>query len=65
MPLITALQFVGACLLLGVGLLVAIESFLRIRKRMVPAVVSQTIAGVGGIAVAVLGGYWAASQVHW
>jgi len=65
MPLITALQFIGACLLVGLGLLVASESFLHLRQRVIPTTLANAVAGMSGLVTAALGGYWATLTVHW
>lgn len=65
MPLFTALQFIAACLLLGLGLVVASESFLHLRQRIIPAAVANVVAGTSGLITAALGGYWATVTVHW
>lgn len=65
MPLFTALQFITACLVLGLGVLVASESFLHLRQRVIPTAVANVIAGLSGLVTAALGGYWATTTVHW
>ena len=59
------LQFVSACLLIGIGLVIAAEALLHVRVRVIPPAAANMIVGLGGLTTAILGGYWAASAVPW
>jgi hypothetical protein len=65
MPLLTALEFIGSCLVLGLGVLVASESFLHLRQRVIPATLANAIAGLSGLVTAAVGGYMATMTVRW
>lgn len=65
MPVITALQFLGACLVLGLGVFLASEAFARLRQHLAPRAFGHAMAVLGGLITAGAGGYWAAAVVPW
>ncbi|MBI4772542.1 MAG: hypothetical protein HY784_19440 [Chloroflexi bacterium] len=65
MPVITAIEFLSACLLLGLGLFLFSEAMQRLRQHLVPAGIAQGLTALGGVATALVGGYWAAIIVRW
>lgn len=65
MPVFTALQFLSACLLLGLGLFLASESAQRLRLHVAPVAVVSGVAVVGSLLTAFAGAYWAANIVQW
>jgi hypothetical protein len=65
MPVITALQFLGACLLLGLGLVLASEAVLRVRRHRLGRALGSAAAALGGLVTVMLGGYFVALSVPW
>lgn len=65
MPVITAAEFVSACLLLGLGLFLASEALQRLRQHVAPVGIAHGLTALGGLATALAGGYWAAIIVRW
>ncbi len=65
MPLLTAFEFLAACLISGLGLFLASEAFLRARRHFVLEGIVQGVAVIGGLAAVVSGGYWATIIVRW
>jgi hypothetical protein len=65
MPVITAVEFLSACLLLGLGLFLASEALQQLRQHLAPAAIAHGLTALGGVATALVGGYWAAIIVRW
>lgn len=68
MPVLIALQYLTACLVLGLGLFLATEAAYRLRQRVdLGDVGLGDAASFGGalvgLTMALLGGYWAGSIV--
>ncbi len=65
MPVVTALEFLAATLISGLGLFLASEALIRLRRHFVLRGISHGLAAVGGVAAALSGGYWATIIVRW
>ena len=65
MPVITALEYLTACLLLGLGLFLASEALQRLRGHLGFAGIASALTAIGGRVTAVAGGYWATIIVRW
>ena len=65
MPVITAIEFLSAVLLLGVGLFLSSEAFQRLRLQVSPVGIAPGLTALGGAATALIGGYWAVIIVRW
>lgn len=57
--LVTVLEFVGVCLLLGLGLSLAVEGAGQLHQRRLVASLRDVMVALGGlVVVAAAGGYW-------
>ena len=65
MPVIVALQFMGACLVLGLGLFLAAEAVHQVNERIILAVAGPVMAALGALTMALVAGYWVATTVPW
>ena len=65
MPVITAIEYLTACLLLGLGLFLASEALQRLRGHMGSAGIASGLTALGGVLTALVGGYWATIIVRW
>lgn len=65
MPLLTALEFLAACLVAGLGLFLTSEACIRLRRHFTLQSLSHSLAAAGGAAAALTGGYWATLIVRW
>ena len=56
--LMTAVQFVASCLVLGLGLFLAARAAVGVHpSQLLPAIGVRTIAGLGGVLLLAAGGY--------
>ena len=65
MPVLTAIEYLSACLLLGLGLFLASEALARLRQQFALRGVAHGVAALGSLATALVGGYWATIIVRW
>ncbi len=63
MPVLIALQYLTACLVLGLGLFLATEAAYSLRRRIDLGDGVSFAGALVGLTMALLGGYWAGSIV--